>query len=95
MLGTISMSLCMLINMLGKYYSFFILKWINNVINQKKKQTNKKKKKKTLKFDMKSRVRLDRTYFVETENWKHCSKIIFKCMNSTVGPIFNEKVTEK
>ena len=26
---------------------------------------------------------------------KHCSKIIFKCVNSTVGPIFNEKVAEK
>ena len=25
----------------------------------------------------------------ETENWKHCSKIIFKCVKSTVGPIFN------
>ena len=25
--------------------------------------------------------------FVETENWKHCSKIIFKCMNNTVGPV--------
>ena len=22
-------------------------------------------------------------------NWKYCSKIIFKCVNSTVGPIFN------
>ena len=35
--------------------------------------------------------------FAETENWnwKHCSKIIFKCMNSIVGPIFNEKVAEK
>ena len=41
------------------------------------------------------RVRLDRTYFAETENWKHCRKIIFKCVNSTMGPIFNEKVTEK
>ena len=40
-------------------------------------------------------VCLDRTYFAETENWKHCSKIIFKCINSTVGPFFNEKVTEK
>ena len=40
-------------------------------------------------------VCLDRTYFAETENWKHCSKIIFKCVNSTVGPIFNEKVAEK
>ena len=27
--------------------------------------------------------------FAETENWKHCSKIIFKCVNSTVRPIFN------
>ena len=36
------------------------------------------------------------------ENWKlklktekYCSKIIFKCMNSIVGPIFNEKVVKK
>ena len=28
------------------------------------------------------------------ENWKHCSKTIFKCVNSTVGPIFNEKVAK-
>ena len=27
--------------------------------------------------------------------WNHCSKIIFKCVNSTVGPIFNEKVAKK
>ena len=26
---------------------------------------------------------------------KHCSKIIFKCVNSTVKPIFNEKDAEK
>ena len=26
---------------------------------------------------------------LKTENWKHCSKIIFKCVNSIVGPIFN------
>jgi len=26
---------------------------------------------------------------------KHCSKIIFKYVNNTVGPIFNEKVVEK
>ena len=26
---------------------------------------------------------------LKTENWKHCSKIIFKCVNNTVGPIFN------
>ena len=43
------------------------------------------------------RVRLD-----TAENWKlklktekHYSKIIFKCVNSTVGPIFNKKVAEK
>ena len=38
---------------------------------------------------------MDRTYFAETENWKHCSKISFKCVNSIVGPIFNEKVDKK
>ena len=35
---------------------------------------------------------LDRTYFAETENRKHCSKIIFKYVNNDVGPIFNEKL---
>ena len=43
------MSLCMLINMLGNCYSFFILKCINNGI----------KKKKNLKFDMRSSVKRD------------------------------------
>ena len=38
---------------------------------------------------------VDRIYFAETENRKYCNKIIFKCMNSTVRPIFNEKVAEK
>ena len=39
---------------------------------------------------------LDRTYFVETENWKlkTRSKIICKCVNSTMRPIFNEKVVK-
>ena len=34
--------------------------------------------------------------FAETENWnwKYCSEIIFKCVNSMWRPIFNEKVTE-
>ena len=41
------------------------------------------------------RVRLDRTYFVKIENWKHYSKIIFKCVNSIVKSIFNEKIAEK
>ena len=39
-------------------------------------------------------VRLDRIYFAKTENWKHCSKIIFKYVNSIVKPIFNEKIAE-
>ena len=32
---------------------------------------------------------------LKTETEKYCSKIIFKCVNSTVGSIFNEKVAEK
>ena len=32
---------------------------------------------------------------LKTENEKHCSKIIFKCVNSIVGPIFSEKVDKK
>ena len=36
---------------------------------------------------------LDTAYFVE--KWKHCSKIIFKYVNSVVRPIFNESFVEK
>ena len=36
---------------------------------------------------------MDTVYFAE--NWKHCNKIIFKCVNSIVRPIFNEKIVEK
>ena len=32
---------------------------------------------------------------LKTYCWNHCSKIIFKCVNNTVGPIFNEKVAKK
>ena len=38
---------------------------------------------------------LDRTYFAETENWKHSSKIIFKYVNSAMGLVFNVKVVRK
>ena len=38
-------------------------------------------------------VSLDTAYSVE--NWKHYSKIIFKGMNSVVGPIFNESFIKK
>ena len=41
------------------------------------------------------RVCLDRTYFAETKNWKYYSIIIFKCVNSAVGPIFNKKIDKK
>ena len=36
---------------------------------------------------------LDTAYFAE--NWKHYSKIIFKCVNSALEPIFNESLCEK
>ena len=32
---------------------------------------------------------------LKTYCWNHCSKIIFKCVNNTVGPIFNEKIDKK
>ena len=31
---------------------------------------------------------------LKIENWKHCSKIIFKCVNSAVGPSFNDNFVE-
>ena len=58
-------------------------------IKKKKKRRNatwKRKSKRILK------VRLDTAYFIE--NLKYCSKIIFKCVNNIVGPIFNEKVAK-
>ena len=39
------------------------------------------------------RVHLDTAYFAE--NWKHYNKIIFKYVNNTVRPIFNESFIEK
>ena len=36
---------------------------------------------------------MDTTYF--TENWKYCNKIIFKCVNSAMWPIFNESFGKK
>ena len=36
---------------------------------------------------------MDTVYFAE--NWKHCSKIIFNCVNSIIRLIFNEKIVEK
>ena len=38
-------------------------------------------------------VRLNTVYFAE--NWKYYSKIIFKCVNSAVGPIFNKSFVKK
>ena len=32
---------------------------------------------------------------LKIENWKYCSKIIFKCVNSIVRPIFNKNITKK
>ena len=33
--------------------------------------------------------------WIQLKTKKHCSKIIFKCVNDIVGPIFNEKVDKK
>ena len=44
---------------------------------------------------MRYSIRLDTIYFTKTENWKDCDKIIFKCVNSIVGSIFNEKIVKK
>ena len=32
---------------------------------------------------------------LKTYCWNHCNKIIFKCVNSAVGLIFNEKIDKK
>ena len=32
---------------------------------------------------------------LKIKNWKYCSKIIFKCVNSIVRPIFNKNITKK
>ena len=39
------------------------------------------------------KVYLNTAYFAK--NWKYCNKIIFKCVNSAIGPIFNEICDEK
>ena len=44
-------------------------------------------------FDIKGLFGYNWKLKLKTE--KHYSKIIFKCVNSTVGPIFNEKIAEK
>ena len=62
----------------------FQINWFFLISNAWSEIFDGKKKKK------KPRICLDRTYSAETENWKHCSKIIFKCVNSTMGSIFNE-----
>ena len=33
--------------------------------------------------------------WIQLKTEKHCKKKIFKCVNSTMRPIFNEKVVEK
>ena len=43
------------------------------------------------------RVCLDTAYCwkLKTKNWKHYNKIIFKCVNSVVGPSFKVFLVEK
>ena len=42
---------------------------------------------------LKLRVHLDTVYFAE--NWKHCNKIIFKCVNSVMKPFLMKKLLKK
>ena len=51
------------------------------------------KKKKNYENYYISRVCLDTTYFAE--NWKHCSKIIFKCVNNTRDPFLMKVLLKK
>ena len=44
-----------------------------------------------IKFHAKNRVSVSLDV---VENWKYCSKIIFKCVNNAVRPNFNLKFTE-
>ena len=41
------------------------------------------------------RLNTAKNWKLKLKTKKYCSKINFKCMNSTVEPIFNEKVDEK
>ena len=88
---TIVSDVAYMINKIVNWYFFFNEKNYKNYITPKKR--NPKPKTSFLFFSfLFSLIRLDRTYFAETENWKYCSKIIFKCVNSTMRPIFNEKL---
>ena len=63
----------------------------NNIYKRKKVQTEDRKKKKDKGSVWIGLILLK----LKTYCWNHCSKIIFKCVNSIVGPIFNEKVVKK
>ena len=41
------------------------------------------------------RLNTAKNWKLKLKTKKYCNKINFKCMNSTVGVIFNEKVAEK
>ena len=54
------------------------------------RKKKKKKKKGGKRGREKTRVSAQaKRLLIVAKNWKHCSKIIFKCVNSIVGPIFN------
>ena len=63
-------------------------------MNSSKNRLNSKKKNGFLNHAKRTlRLCLDITYFAK--NWKHYSKIIFKCVNSVMWPIFKEIFGEK
>ena len=80
-------------------------------LKKKKKQNLKQKKKSLISLSLylsiyiltflffililESLIFFYKLILLKTKNWKHCKKIIFKCMNSAVWSIFNENFVEK
>ena len=60
---------------------------------KKKKKAKYKREKSKTQTKLTLKVCLDTVFFAK--NWKYCSKIIFKCVNSIMRPIFNESFGEK
>ena len=44
-------------------------------------------------FLCKQRIYLDTVLLLKTENWKYCNKIIFKYVDSVIGPSFKVRFT--
>ena len=79
--------------------------WTVNLSHSKRVQQEKKKKERrktqTQNSNMDPNPHLGSVWIglillkLKTYCWNHCSKIIFKCVNNAVWPIFNEKIDKK